>query len=104
MAPEDENEGEGQDPRQKLYQQRLAQMQMEMKKKELLRRMLSETAYARMTNVKLSSPELYEKVVQSLAYVAQSGKAMGRISDEQLHSLLAKMIEKKDTTIEFKRK
>lgn len=104
MAPEDEDEGEGQDPRQKLYQQRLQQMQMEMKKKELLRRMLSDAAYARMMNVKLSSPELYEKVVQSLAYIAQSGKAMDRISDEQLYSLLAKMTEKKETTIEFKRK
>ncbi len=66
--------------------------------------MLSDAAYARMTNVRLSSPELYEKVVQSLAYIAQSGKAMGRISDEQLYSLLAKMTEKKETTIEFKRK
>ncbi|VVC01844.1 DNA-binding protein [uncultured archaeon] len=104
MAPEDEGGEEGQDPRQKLYQQRMQQMQMEMKKKELLRRMLSDPAYERMMNVRLSSPELYEKVVQSLAYVAQSGKRMGKISDGQLYSLLAKMSEKKETSIEFRRK
>lgn len=104
MAQEDEGEEQEQDPRQKLYQQKVQQLQMDMKKKELLRRMLSDGAYGRMMNVRLSSPELYEKVVQSLAYVAQSGKPMARISDGQLYGLLAKMTEKKETSIEFKRK
>ncbi len=105
MAPEEEGGEEGQqETRQRQYQQRMQQLQMDMKKKELLRKMLSDPAYERMMNVRLSSPELYEKVVQSLAYVAQSGKHMGKISDEQLYSLLAKMTERKDTTIEFRRK
>ena len=104
MAPEDEGGEEAQDPRQRLYQQRMQQLQMEMKKKELLRRMLSDPAYERMMNVRLSNPELYEKVVQSLAYVAQSAKRMDKISDGQLYSLLGKMTEKRETSIEFRRK
>ena len=105
MAPEEEGGEEGQqEARQRQYQERLRQLQMDMKKKELLRKMLSDPAYERMMNVRLSNPELYEKVVQSLAYVAQSGKHMGQISDAQLYSLLAKMTERKDTTIEFRRK
>ncbi len=105
MVPEDE-EGpqEGQESRQELYEKKVSQLQMEMKKRELLRRMLSDEAYERMGNVRISSPDLYEKVVQSLAYVAQSGRSMERISDGQLRQLLAKMTVKKGTSIEFKRK
>jgi len=101
--PQEEETEEGE--LQKAYQSRLRELQIEMKKKELLRRMLSDSAYERMMNVRLSAPELYEKVVQSLAYVAQSGGQMqGKISDEQLYSLLAKMSEKRETSIEFRRK
>jgi programmed cell death protein 5 len=97
-------EEEEQDPRQKLYEKRMQQMQAEMQKKELLRRMLTDSAYERMMNVRLSKPELYDKVVSSLAYVAQSGKQMEKLTDEQLYSLLAKMTERKETSIEFRRK
>lgn len=87
------------------YQKRLQQAQAEMQKKELLRRMLSDSAYERMMNVRMASPELYEKVVSSLAYVVQSGKKMsGKISDEQLYALLAKMTERRETSIEFRSK
>ena len=86
------------------YQRRLQQMQAEAQKKELLRRLLSDSAYERMMNVRLSSPELYDRVVSSLAYVAQSGKPMGQIGDEQLYSLLQKLTQKRETSIEFKSK
>jgi len=89
---------------QKLRQQRMQQVQLEMQKRDLLRRMLTDSAYERMTNVRLSSPELYDKVVSSLAYIAQSGKPMERISDEQLYSLLARMTGERETKIEFRRK
>lgn len=98
--PEEEHDNE----RQKLYQQRLQQLQMEQQKKELLKRLLSGAAYERMMNVRISSPELYDKVVSSLAYLAQSGKSMGEISDEQLYRLLGKMTEKRETSIEFRKK
>jgi len=99
-----EEEAEATDSRQKLYEKRMQQLQMDMQKKELLRRMLSEGAYERMMNVRIASPELYEKVVSSLAYVAQSGKSMAKITDEQLRELLAKMAEKRETSIEFRHK
>jgi DNA-binding TFAR19-related protein (PDSD5 family) len=97
--------GDEQAQARELYAKRMQQFQLEMQKKDLLKRMLSEGAYERMMNVRLSSPELYEKVVSSLAYVAQSGKQMsGKISDEQLYSLLQRMTQKPETTIEFKHK
>ena len=98
--PEDEDSEQA----QKLYQKRVQALQLEMQKKELLRNMLTPEAYERMANVRMSSPELYNKVISSLAYLAQSGKKMGKISDEQLYSLLAKMTERRETSIEFRSK
>ena len=97
-------EGENEQQSQQLYQKRLQALQLEMQKKELLRNMLSPEAYERMSNVRMSSPELYDKVVSSLAYLAQSGKKISRISDEQLYALLAKMTERRETSIEFRSK
>ncbi|VVC01013.1 DNA-binding protein [uncultured archaeon] len=100
-----ENENEGEAGAQDLYKKRLQALQLEMKKKELLRSMLSPSAYERMMNVRMSSPELYEKVVGSLAYLAQSGKTgTGKISDSQLYELLSKMTERRETSIEFRSK
>jgi programmed cell death protein 5 len=96
-------EGENEQAQQ-LYQKRMQALQLEMQKKELLRNMLSPEAYSRMSNVRMSSPELYDKVVSSLAYLAQSGKKISKISDEQLYALLAKMTERRETTIEFRSK
>ncbi|MCX8197658.1 MAG: hypothetical protein N3F07_00465 [Candidatus Micrarchaeota archaeon] len=89
---------------QKIYQQKLRQAQLEQQKKEILKKMLSPKAYERMMNVRLSNPELYDKVVSSLAYLAQSGNSMGEISDEQLYRLLSKMSERRETKIEFRKK
>ena len=82
----------------------MQQLQLEMQKKELLRNMLSDEAYSRMMNVRISNPEIYDKVISSLAYIAQSGKAKGKFSDEQIRSLLVKMTAKPETKIEFRSK
>ncbi|MEM4348498.1 MAG: DNA-binding protein [Candidatus Anstonellaceae archaeon] len=89
---------------QAAYQRRLQQIQADLRKKELLRRMLSNEAYERMMNVRLSNPELYEKVVASIAYIAQSGGSMGKISEEQILALLSKLSQRRETKIEFKSK
>lgn len=98
-----QEEGQGDESR-RLYEQKMRQMQMDAQKKELLRKMLDEKGYERMINVRIANPELYEKVVQSLAYVAQSGKHTGKISDGQLYGLLLKMTQERETHIEFRRK
>lgn len=96
---------EGNEEQKQLYQKRLQALQMEMQKKELLRNMLAPSAYERMMNVRMSSPELYERVVGSLAYLAQSGKAgAGKISDGQLYELLSKLTQRRETSIKFKSK
>ncbi|MCX6769821.1 MAG: hypothetical protein NT051_04040 [Candidatus Micrarchaeota archaeon] len=100
-----ENERDEQQDARKLYAQKMQAMQLEMQKKELMRKMLSEGAYERMMNVRLANPEVYEKIVNSLAYMAQSGKQMeGRITEEQLLSLLKKLSPTRETKIEFRSK
>ncbi|MEM4633618.1 MAG: DNA-binding protein [Candidatus Anstonellaceae archaeon] len=89
---------------QKIYKQKIKQLQIEQQKKEILKKLLSAEAYERMMNVRLSNPELYEKVVASLAYLSQSGNPMGKISDEQLYQLLSKMSQRRETSIEFRKK
>ncbi|MCX8174723.1 MAG: hypothetical protein N3E51_00765 [Candidatus Micrarchaeota archaeon] len=100
MASEEE---EGEDI-QKLYQERIRQAQLEAKKKELLRRLLSSEAYERMMNVRISSPEVYEKALSSLAYFAQQHGFGQKISDEQLYALLRRLTQEPQTRIEFRRK
>ena len=55
-----------QEAAQQLYQKKLQSLQLEMQKREILRRMLSERAYERMMSIRLSAPELYDKVINSL--------------------------------------
>jgi programmed cell death protein 5 len=101
----DQNDDNEQDNARALYERRVQQMQQEMRKKEVLRTLLSSEAYERMMNVRLSNPELYDKVVSSLLYLAQQGKKLdGKITDEQLRGLLSKMTESRETTIEFRSK
>ncbi|VVB99817.1 DNA-binding protein [uncultured archaeon] len=100
----EENEEAQQEQLKAAQQARMQQMQLDAKKRELLRKMLTPSAYERMSNVRISAPELYEKVVSSLAYIAQSGKKMAVIDDEQLRGLLVKMTEKRETKIEFRSK
>ena len=101
---EDNEENSEQEKLKSAYQKRLQQMQQDAQKRELLKKLMEPSAYERMTNVRISNPELYEKVVSSLAYVLQSGRKMERITDAQIYDLLVKMTEKRETSIEFKKK
>jgi programmed cell death protein 5 len=99
-----EDDEEREEQLKAAYHKKLQQLQLEAGKKELLRKMMQPDAYSRMMNVRMSSPELYDKVVSTLAYLSQSGRMAGKISEEQLVALLAKMTERPETKIEFKKK
>ena len=99
-----EGEGSHQEELRAAQQKRLQQLQADQQKRELLRKMMDPAAYERMTNVRISSPDLYENVVSSLAQIAQSGRRMERITEEQLVGLLTKMTARPETKIEFRKK
>ena len=94
--------------RKKKLQENIAAMQqsqqVDAQKRAVLLKLLTAEAYERVMMVKSTSPELYDKVVGTLAYLAQNGQVRGKIDDETLVKLLAKMTERRETSIEFKRK
>ena len=69
---EDNEENSEQEKLKSAYQKRLQQMQQDAQKRELLKKLMEPSAYERMTNVRISNPELYEKVVSSLLEAASA--------------------------------
>ncbi len=83
------------------------QQELEAMKKALLVRVLTPEAYERIMNIRLSKRELYDKAVEVLAYLYQTGKIneQNRVSDDALKNLLLKMVPRApEPKIEFKRK
>ena len=89
---------------QKRIQQAQKQKNMEEELKKALRMFLEPPAYERMMNVKFSDPDLYTQTTILLARLQQGGKLQGKLNDAQLVQLLGKLTQKKEPTIEIKRK
>ena len=82
----------------------LRNAQIEQQKKELMKQFLEAGAYERIMNIKVSNPELYEQLVNLIISLAQSNRLKGKMSDEQLRSILGRITYRKEPTIEFKHK
>ena len=72
--------------------------------KSALRQILEDSAYERMMNVKISNEEVYFRAASALVRAAQSGDITGKVSDGQMQMILGKMLQRRDPTIEIKRK
>jgi DNA-binding TFAR19-related protein (PDSD5 family) len=82
-------------------QQALEAKKIEEQLKSALRIVLSEKAYARMMNVRISSPQLY--AAASKQVLGAYGKVRRQISEEELLSLLKAVRGKgRETKITFK--
>jgi len=86
---------------QSLEDKEAQQNEFEEQKKQILRSILTPEAKDRLTNIKLSRPQIAEQIEQQLIILAQSGRLRQKITDEQLRQLLARLIPKKrDINIE----
>lgn len=65
--------------------------QAEAQKKAVLRKHLTDDARKRLNTVKMSKPEVGEKVEQQLVALAQSGRVQGKIDDEKMKQLLSEL-------------
>ncbi len=88
---------------------RYAKMQQsaaqEEQKRTVLRSFLTPDAYERVMNVRIANKELYDQLVNSIAYLVQSGRMQGtKITEDQVVKLLGKMTERRETSIEFRHK
>jgi len=86
---------------QSLEDQEAQKQEFEEQKKQILRTILTPKAKERLTNIKLSRPQIAEQIENQLIALAQSGRLNQKINDDQLRQLLARLIPKKrDINIE----
>ncbi|WP_298502765.1 DNA-binding protein [uncultured Methanobrevibacter sp.] len=69
-------------------QQEAQRQQFEAQKKQLLGQIMTSEARARLSNLKLTKPELVEQIEIQLIQSAQAGSLRGKVTDEQLKVLL----------------
>jgi programmed cell death protein 5 len=62
--------------------------QAEAQKKAVLRQHLTDGARKRLNTVKMSKPQVGEKVEQQVVALAQSGRIQGKIDEEKMKALL----------------
>jgi programmed cell death protein 5 len=80
---------------QSFSEQESQQKEAEEQKKQILRNILTPMAKERLTNIKLSRPQIADQIENQLIALAQSGRLRQKITDEQLRELLARLIPKK---------
>ena len=78
-----------------MDEQDAQQKDLEDKKKMILRAILTSKAKERLGNIKISRPEIAENLENQLIALAQSGRLESKINDEQLRTILQKVIPKK---------
>ena len=91
--------------KQKYLEQKEAeqkQLQAELELQAIVRRLLDDSARARLNNIKLVNNELYLRAVQAIIYLYQAGRLRQKIDEEQLKQLLGELSAKKE--IKIKRK
>ncbi len=77
-----------------------ARREAESRKQQVLRIILSPEARQRLTNIRITRPEVAESIELQLIQLYQSGRIRNQISDEQLKTMLQGVIGKgRDITI-----
>ncbi len=79
---------------QQVEQQRM-QQEFEQQKKQILMQILTPEARSRLTNLKLTKPELVNNIEIQLIQSAQAGSLKGKVTDEQLKVLLSQIAGQK---------
>jgi programmed cell death protein 5 len=67
------------------------QQQVEVQKQTLLRRILSQEARQRLTNLKMVKPEFAEQIELQLIQLAQAGRLSIPVTDDQLKEILTRL-------------
>ena len=80
---------------QNQAQQQEAQAQFEAQKKQILSQILTSEARERLSNLKLTKPELVSQIEMQLIQSAQSGSLRGKVTDDQLKVLLSQIAGQK---------
>ncbi|MBI5636082.1 hypothetical protein HY993_03930 [Candidatus Micrarchaeota archaeon] len=98
-------EQQGEELKQAYYN-KLEQMQQAAKIRQVTRQILSPAAYERLSNIASSNQKLYEQIVSTLLYYAQSGKIQKQLSEQEFISVVEKIVgsTRTDAKISVRRK
>ncbi len=99
-----EKENDEQAEMKKAVYKRLREMRAEQQKKALAQRLMTPAAYERLMNVRVSNYEMYSQLLDLLIAMARQNRTAGKITEEQLRDILARLTYRPETRIEFKRK
>lgn len=80
---------------QSQLQQEEAERQFEAQKKQALSQILTPEARNRLANLRLTKPDLVQKIEIQLIQSAQAGSLRGKVTDEQLRVLLKQIAGQK---------
>lgn len=84
---------------------RLQAQQLEAQKREILKRFLMPDAFERISNVRISNPELYSRFVELVVSLVRENRLPGKLNDDQLRDLLARLTStKEEPKLEFRHK
>ncbi len=92
------------DAARKELNKRLKAIQLEQQKRLLAKRYMTDGAYERLMNVRVSNYDLYMNILNMIISTAQSGRFSERITEKQLVEILSRLTYKPEPKIEFKRK
>jgi len=93
-----------QQPDADAYRRRVEQLQQareeELQRRTVLRQLLEPAAYERLSNIRMSNPELYLKLSSLVMMLYQRGELKGTVSEQQLKELAARLLGgRRETTI-----
>jgi len=76
---------------QEAIRQEEIRQEYELKKKMILKKILTPDARSRLTNLRMVKPQFAEQIELQLIQLAQTGRLRGQITDNQLKELLKKI-------------
>ena len=76
-------------------QEEASKREYEVKKKEVLRKIMTPEARERLNNIKVAKPEFAGAIEEQLIALASSGRLKSMITDEQLKMILSQIQPKK---------
>ncbi|MDE1825876.1 MAG: hypothetical protein KGH61_05285 [Candidatus Micrarchaeota archaeon] len=97
-------QGDDDNSARKALMKRMREQQIEAQKKEILKRFLTDDALERVLNVRISNPEVYNKLVDLVISLVQSNRLSGKITNEQVIEILTKLTSRQEPKIEFRHK
>jgi len=87
-----DGDGSGRDPHFRRLAEFQAAREAELQRRALLRQLLEPSAYERLSNIRLSNPDLYLKLSSLVGMLYQRGELRGKVSEELLKALAGRLL------------